>query len=313
MKIVILGNTNLGYSWFVLTVRDGMLQNGHDVIEIDYKTTPLGSIKNILISQKADYVFTHLTFHQQINPAESILQLYEDVNKSVGTKFIHTLNDARHEPRYSGNISNAIYAAFVGQTHNLNKFKGYWGVPTFFWPYSSLTYDKMAEPAPDLMFNEAVFTGSVGAHQDRQQFINKLMKIMPVKIFQTQSSNDIRHRTPELSVSAKSILGLCTMHRGLKHYIDVRMFQYGGAGAVLIARKFDGIDDIIPDDLYYSFDSYDNPEYVKELWERSCFEDTWPMRENIFNFMQTHHSAKVRMKETIDVLEGKIKKLNVFL
>ena len=48
-----------------------------------------------------------------------------------------------------------------------------------------------------------------------------------------------------------SILGLCTGY-DLDGYIDVRPFQYLGEGAVLIARKFLNMDNIIPPDLYSS-------------------------------------------------------------
>jgi hypothetical protein len=95
----------------------------------------------------------------------------------------------------------------------------------------------MAEPVKDLMFKKPIFTGSPNSHKDRSQFIKKLQEIMPIKIVTTKSSENLRGRTPELSVSAKCILGLCTGY-DIGGYIDVRPFQYLGTGACMIMRKF---------------------------------------------------------------------------
>jgi len=127
---------------------------------------------------------------------------------------------------------------------------------------------------------------------------------MPIEIFITQSKHDLRNRTPELSVSAKCILGLCTGY-DIKHYTDVRPWQYLGTGAFMIMRKFNGIDDIIPDDLYIPFEGYNNPQVVKDLFEQWEDKDTMFMRKSAFDFIQTYHSSKVRMENIINVIEGK--------
>ena len=82
-KAVILGNTKLGYSWFVKTYKQGLQLNDCELYEIDYKSMKLSNIKSMLISLKADYVFTHLTFHTSVHPTDIVLQMYREVNKSV--------------------------------------------------------------------------------------------------------------------------------------------------------------------------------------------------------------------------------------
>lgn len=313
-KAVILGNTKLGYSWFYLTHKDGLQKNGWEVLEIDYKSTPLDRIRDILISHKVPYVFTHLSFHENVHPTPIVLQMYREVYKKVGTKFIHTLNDARTVDRYMSDVQGAIHAAFVGNTACIDACKNAWNIPVYFSPYSSLTYDRMAKPVKKLAFQEPVFTGSPGAHRDRSSFIQKLKDRIPVKIVQTQSHGDLRHQTPQLSVSAKCILGLCTGY-DIDHYIDVRPFQYMGTGAVLIARKFKHMDDIIPEYLYYPFNGYSNSDadYVKKMYEKFIKNsDNSLTREEAFKFIQKYHSAKVRMSDVINVLDGKREKVRAF-
>ena len=305
MKIVILGNTRLNYSWFCLTFRQGCKLLGHDVYDIDYKSTSINIIKQKLLDINPKYVFTHLSFHKNINPIDKILQMYSEVKKR-GINIIHTCSDARTEDRYMKDLSESVYMAFVGTFDMVNNCSKAWNIPTFYCPYSSLTYDKMAQPVKDLMFENPVFTGSPGSHDDRKNFIEKLQRKMKLEIFHTQSPGDLRSRTEELSSSAKCILGLCTGY-DIDGYIDVRPFQYLGAGAFMIIRKFKGMDDIIPDDIYIPFNGYTDSDvdFVKEKFEYWKNQDTSEIRIRAFNYIQRNHSSKIRIKNIIDVLEEK--------
>ena len=304
-KAVILGNTRLNYSWFVLTYRQGLQRNGWEVIDMDYKSQSLNSIKQQLISMKPKYVFTHLSFHESVNNIGSVLQMYRDVKNAVGTRFVHTCNDARTIDRYMGDISDVIYMAFVGTLELVQNGLNAWNIPVWYAPYSSLCYDRIAPPAQDLMYPMPVFTGGYGSHQDRKNFIDKLLKrSFPLMVISTQSKNDLRHRTPELSASARAIMGLCTGY-DIDGYIDVRPFQYLGTGACFISRKFKNMSATIPDELYYPFDSYGNDgvDQVLEHWETINKTDTTKIRQKAFDYMQMHHSCKARLSFVLEKLE----------
>jgi len=124
---------------------------------------------------------------------------------------------------------------------------------------------------------------------------------MKIKIFKTQSNNDLRHRTAELSKSAKCILGLCVGYE-IDGYMDVRPFQYLGTGAFMIMRKYMDMDIYIPDDLYIPFYSYDDPNIVKDLWNEWKNKDTRLIREKAFQYMQFHHSSKKRIGDVLHTL-----------
>lgn len=310
MKVAILGNTRLQYSWFVLTHRQGLKMNGHEVIEIDYKSTPLHRIYEQIVAEKPRYVFTHLTFHSHIHPSDVIMGVYKSIKKACDVKFIHTLCDARHEPRYNKDISDIFHMAFLNQTENLAKFESYWNIPVIYAPYCAMTQGKLANPVSELAFgNQLIFPGTPHAHPERRNFLNKVQQIMPLMYLQTQSANDLRHRTPELSISAKAILSACIGY-DIMHYNEVRPWQYLGSGACLIHRKFKGEDDLIPDNLYLE---YKSPKEVKEQFERACKEDTLPMRKRAFDFMQRHHNSKVRMYNMIECLEERQNTIKSFI
>ena len=127
---------------------------------------------------------------------------------------------------------------------------------------------------------------------------------MPIKIFKTQSGEDLRNKTPELSVSAKLILCLCVGYE-IDGYMDVRPFQYLGTGACCVIRKFKNMDDFIPEDLYWPINGYSHNDIIKikEYHQRSLIEDTTEMRRNAFNYIQQHHSSKIRIKEVLKCIE----------
>jgi hypothetical protein len=306
-KVVILGNVKspMGrpepYSWFVLTYTQGLKMNGVDVHYLDWKTNSIQQVKEKLISMKPDVVFTHLSFHFNLKPTAKVLQMQKEVKNAIGCKFVHVTMDARSNDRYMGDVRGAFDIAFVGNFEMLENGRKSWKIPAFYSPYSSLCYDKMASPSPEFNFNDAVFTGGPKTHPDRWAFIQKLQKRIPIKIYQTQSDNDVRNKTPELSASAKLILGLCTGYN-INGYIDVRPWQYLGAGACCAIRRFKGMDDLIPRDLYFGFDTYNegDADLVAEYYRRSLSENTMPMREKAFNYIQQNHSCKIRLKEIID-------------
>ncbi len=311
MKVVLLGNTALNYSWFIKTYRQGLKRNGCELHEIDYKTNSLAGIRDQLVSIKPKYVFTHLTFHNNINSIGSVLGMYREVTKKVGTKWVHTCNDARTEDRYMGDLSDVIHMGFVGTLDMLYNCMSAWNIPVYYAPYSCLCYDEPSGPAKDLMFKEPVFTGGYGSHKDRKNFIDLLMKRIPIRMFATQSVNDLRHRTPELSMSAKCILGLCTGYN-INGYIDVRPFQYMGTGAVMITRKFMGMDAMIPEEcekrhekLYYPITSYGTKgaDQLIDHWNRIQKEDQTELRIAAFDFMQRNHSCEVRLQYILEKLK----------
>lgn len=312
MKAILLGNTRLNYSWFILTTRAGLKLNGYNVYEIDYKSTPLNIIRQKILDIKPDIIFTHLSFHNHIYPTETILQLFRDIKRQIDVKIVHTCQDCRTSDRYMNDLRGSFDFAFVGTEAMLKNCSNAFKIPVFYTLYSALPYDKMAEFDPSLAFRELVFTGSRNAHRNnydvnRADFLERLFKKVPMKFFQTQSGNDLRKKTPELSISCSSILGACVGYsKKYFGYFDVRYWQYMGTGACFIARRFTNRN-IIPDDLYWGFDSYDNNaiEQIKEYHQRSLKEDTMPMRIKAFNFIQKYHSCKQRIKDQLDCIEGK--------
>ena len=306
LRICILGNTGdnplTAYSWFVRTTSDGMLRNGHEVVGVDWRSHTIDEIVATLLLYKPDILFTHMTFHGQ-HPIDNTLELFENMRRNYDTVIIHTLQDARNVPRYSGDINSSFDLALMGQTKNLKKFSRIWKIKTFYWPYSSMYQKEMADFDRDYYFDAPLFTGTPGIHYDRKEFIRKLQQVMPIYLIKTKGIKDMRDKTAELSASTSCILGLCTGY-DIDGYIDVRPFQYLGAGAFMISRKFKGQESFIPDDLYIPFYDYDNPELIKELyieWENRPVEKR-NIQYKAFEYMQKYNNNIIRCKQALDYI-----------
>jgi len=106
-------------------------------------------------------------------------------------------------------------------------------------------------------------------------------------------------------MSARCILGLCTGYDVLG-YIDVRPFQYLGTGACMIMRTFPGMDYLIPDHLYYGFDSYDSAGVAQAVkhYNSICQMNTITQQTEAFYYMQNNHSCKVRLKYVLEKLQN---------
>jgi len=127
-KICILGNTGnnplSAYSWFVRTTANGMKENDHEVYGFDYKKHSIDKIQDFLFDLKPDILFTHLTMHEHHDKYD-IMEIFDSLRSLYDTKIIHTMQDARDEPRYNGDISHAFDLALVSQIQNIKKFETY--------------------------------------------------------------------------------------------------------------------------------------------------------------------------------------------
>jgi hypothetical protein len=257
----------------------------------------IGNIKKYADEVKPDYVFDHMSFRPEY---QHLFQFYSDLRRK-GVKTIHVLGDAYLE-RYKGDLSKVFDLALLGKLRHLEKLQRHWKIPVYYCLYSTLYYKSMGKYVDSLAFKDLVFTGNPKIHSDRSKFLKELSSIMDLKIFKTQSKNDMRDMTLDLSYSSKAILGACTGY-DVDGYIDVRPFQYLGAGACMIMRKFKNMDDVIPENLYYPFNSYDNPHEVKEIFDSIPM--SWEKRLDSYLFMQKYHSSVKRVGDIISVIKGK--------
>lgn len=315
-RVAVIGNLQREYSGFVLGVREGIIRNGHRFRGIDFRTTGFGQMEHLLKEFKPDYIFTHMILNESIGKTPQTLEILAKMRKKFGTRVIHTLQDARRTSRYPQDISVSVDMGLLNQTECLKDFENVWKVPCFYWPYATLYQKEMADPDPELSKYEFVYTGNMNPdlYKERTDFIIALRSKIKLHIFQTQEENDKRAVTAELSTSAKAILGVGLQY-DIEGYIDVRPFQYGGAGAFLITHVYNGMDKVFDYGRHFiTFEGYD-VQNVIDLYNyyQEDLQKVKMIRKRVFEYVQKCHSWEIRVQDAIDTIEGRKDKPRVFL
>lgn len=316
LRIAVIGNTIREYSAFVTGVREGIIRCGHRYRGIDFRSTSFGQMEHLLKEFRPDYIFTHMILNASIGKTPGTLDILSSIRKKFGTKVIHTMQDARRTSRYPQDISQAVDMGLINQTECIKDFENTWKVPVYYWPYATLHQRNIAPPDPGLMDFEFIYTGNMNTdlYKERTAFVEKLRSKIKLHIFKTQEGNDKRALTAELSTSVKAILGV-GLRYDIEGYIDVRPFQYVGAGALLITHVYKGMEKVFSYGKHLvTFEGYD-VEKVISLYEWACKnkEKVFRIRLAGFEFVQRRHSWEIRVKDAIDTIEGRIDKPRVLL
>lgn len=316
LRIALIGNTVREYSAFVTGVREGIIRLGHRYRGIDFRSMSPEQTWHLLKEFKPDYVFTHMILNASIGKTPQTLDVLAKIRGETGAKIIHTMQDARRTSRYPHDISDSVDMGLLNQTECLEDFEKTWGIPCHYWPYATLYQRAMAEPDPALERFEFVYTGNMNnnLYKERTDFVNAVRKRIKLFVFKTQEDGDKRALTAELAATAKAVFGMGLQY-DIDGYIDVRPFQYCGAGALLITHNYKGMEKVFENGKHLvAFEGYD-VDNVVQLYShyRENAEKADRIRRTGFEYVQRCHNWEVRVQDAIDTIEGRRKRPRVFL
>jgi len=228
-------------------------------------------------------------------------------SRSRGCKVGYHAGDARGEPRYPHSIRDIVDFVLLNHWPHMPSYD-VWQVPMYHWPYMALNQTDISKPDP-LYINDLVFTGSLQNnqhHAPRAAFIEQLRSKVNVKTFPDPVVGNTRFQTPEVAASAGGVLGF-QMGLDITGYQDVRPFQYIGAGALYFHDKHPSMDKFFEDGTHYISFERDNITDFYSKWQyyKENKEIAKKIRENGFYYCQEHHSSKSRVKQIINIVEGK--------
>jgi hypothetical protein len=305
LRIACLGDYDNYLSYFTYGVMEGSIRAGHLFRPVPFFNSSLLEIKKQILWFKPHILLTHMIFGcSNYYSQESVFQMLSEL-KNQGIFIAYHAGDARLNPRYKGDISRFADLGLLNQD-NISYYSSIWKIPVIRWPYMCLYQDRIADPI-NIFKCRVAFTGELGAgvHTERTEFIHRLIKTgIDVKLFPTQQSGNTRFQTAELAASADTVLGM-QMERSLRGYLDVRPFQYIGAGAVYLHDKCPQmIDYFIAGEHYLEYDKND-PHSVCAIL---CSMDRHPemaraIRENGFKYCQAKHSTKERVEQIVGQYE----------
>jgi len=229
------------------------------------------------------------------NKTHDLLDLCKSWRLKRGTKvFLHD-GDARTETRFPSDISSAVDLALCNHTAD----RSMWKIPQLRWPYFAFYQREIAAPAPeyacDLAFAGRLDAG--GIYRERTELVLTLKAKLGerMKVFRGGDEHTL-FRTPELAASAAAVLGFGRPERN--GWLDVRVFQYPGAGAVLLHDDVGGY--LEPGAHYYRYRSGSVDSVLSGLdWILSLPDEARKIREEGFAYVQEYHSASSRVKAAL--------------
>jgi hypothetical protein len=309
-RIAILGKWETYPSYFLLGSLQGIFLNGGLARPISLEKNNMNEVLEQLDFFKPHAILTHTIFDNKPhrNQLFNVLRTF----KNKGVKVFYHAGDARTEPRYPGPVNDFIDCVLLNHWPMLPNYQ-VWKVPCVHWPYMALNQDKIASPIP-LYKCDLAFTGSLANnqhHAPRARFIQQLVAIFQdtnktLKVFPTPETGNTRFQTPELAASAGAVLGF-QMGLDIPGYQDVRPYQYIGAGAFYMHDKHSSMDLIFQDGIHYvSFKRDDAEDFHKKwLYYNKNIDKYNKIKQEGFKYCQRYHSSKERIKQIINIIEGK--------
>ena len=304
LRIATLGDFSGYYSAFLYGTMEGTIANGAWFRPIDLFKSDIPSIESQINFFKPHILFCHCIFNEKgpVN-RDALFEMLRKVKKS-GVVILYHQGDARTTPRFSGNVSEFISGALVNHSM-LNEFSDIWKIPCIQWPYGCFIQESLPDFKNSELICDVAFTGALSdisghVHYERSQFINDLKQgtNLKIKTFPNEFIGNTRFFTPELCASAFVQLGV-QMALHIPGYLDVRPFQYIGAGGLYFHDSDLGC--FTPGTHYIQYEKGSVESFVKQFnYYKDHPEQAKTIRIKGWGYAQIYHSTQVRMREAID-------------
>lgn len=293
LRSVLIGDVDYYPSEFIFGVNQGMTLLGHWHTTINIRQ-PIEMIRRRLDQVHPDVIWGHMLLWAPngLMHTQEILSLCDE-RRSHGAVVILHDGDARSETRFPQDISTAVDLVLCNHTYD----RSVWCVRQIRWPYFAFVQHEIAAQEPDFMCDLA-FAGRLsaeGIYTERTRIVTTLryMSDLSVKVFPSETVVHTLFRTPTLAASAGSVLGYGRPES--RGWCDVRVFQYPGAGGVLLHDDAQGF--LEP---YVHYIPYARADVKSILAAVSCARVIGPdIRHEAFTYVQATHTSVHRVRHAL--------------
>ncbi|MDP3767151.1 MAG: glycosyltransferase [Dehalococcoidia bacterium] len=235
-------------------------------------------------------------------PVPALLDLCAKARKRGAFVAIHD-GDIKEKTRWAQDVSGAVDLALCNHRHDRIQ----WRVPVMHWPYAAFPQDDLAPPREDWRC-EVAFAGQLGRGiYDTRTRLVEGMKGSGLKVWifdgTPATGGNTLLRTPDLAASATCVLGAGRPE--VAGWLDTRVFQYPGAGAILL---HDDVGGFLEPWVHYApyvggsvASATDAARRVIALSDA----DQHTMRLRALAHVQARHSYTARVQQVIDARAGR--------
>jgi len=285
-------------SAYVLGVAQAMGQLGHWHREVSVLDEP-DRIARQLEEMRPDVIWTHTVPwvpRGAPSPGWLLLDLLAAWRDRGARVLLHD-GDPRAANRYPHDLSRAVDAALC----NHSCPRGDWKVPAHRWLYAAMAQKEMGQPVDALrcfvLFAGIVRRDDSQLYGPRSDVLGELRLILGDKLtIRTATVND-RMQAADVAVSAGAVLGFGRPE--VPGWVDTRVFQYPGAGGLLMHDDAGGI--LEPGRHFLQFtrgsDAFETARNISGLTGE--IGDSQPMRAEAFAHIQKHHTWRHRVVEAL--------------
>ena len=279
-------------------VKQAMEILGHQHAEISIRSKAR-EIEQRLRLWQPDIVWTHMLLWPP-NGAPHVahlVQLMTDAAKR-GAKIIIHDGDAKPACRHPHDISAWCSLALVNHDYD----RAAWNVPMLRWPYFANVQREIAQPVQALrceLFFAGMLTGGP-IYGSRTALVEQL-RTRGVDVRMPKPSDNTIDRTPEIAASATAVLGFG--RPTVPGWVDTRVFQYPGAGGILLHDDVQGYLEPWVHYVPYASGNADSAVDALERLRALSVHGRQAIRAAAFRHVQQHHSSVARVRQVLDWLE----------
>lgn len=297
LRSVLIGDVDYYPSEYAFGVNQAMTSHGHWHTSVNIRWD-MGVIAKRVEEMRPDVIWGHmLLWAPGQNKTVDLLVACEQWRQKWGTKVLLHDGDARSETRFPADIHTAVDLALC----NHKADRSAWKIPQLYWPY--FAFDQSSIAMPEKIFEcDLLFAGRLDGgplYQKRTEMVLQLKEKLGDRmlIFPSPEIQHTLYSTAVIAASAGAVLGYGRPDRN--GWLDVRVFQYPGAGGVLL---HDDVGDFLQNGIHYLRYESGNVNQVLSLVEnlRGMPEVAQVLRATAFQYVQRHHSASARVKQALE-------------
>lgn len=293
-----VGDTDHYFSPYVHGTAQAMSRLGHLHSQVSIRSSI-----DVIVARVRDVrphvLWTHmLLWAPQGAPAVDKLQAVVAEAARSGSRVIVHDGDYKEKTRHAHDISRWCALALCN-----HKFKrDAWRVPTLHWPYAAFSQDEICSPSPEWAC-DVWFAGRLSrdaVYGERTALVDSLIRGgTRVRVPADRDGNTL-FQTAEIAASAGAVLGFG--RPGVDGWVDTRVFQYPGAGGILLHDDAGGY--LEPWTHFAPYTSR-SAESIREALARLASltpRERLEMRERAFRHVQERHSTVARVWQVLETL-----------